>query len=116
MEIAVDGAHSVGSVPNLDVTEMNCDYFFSNLHKWAFAPSTSTILWSKHLPETKHPIVSWSWGQGMSEESLFPGTRDFSSYLAVPAASEYFNKSLPNMQGPYISRALINRGPIYTYI
>ena len=92
MEIAVDGAHSVGSVPNLDVIDMNCDYFFSNLHKWAFAPSTSTILWSKHLPNTKHPIVSWAWGEGMSEESLFPGTRDFSSYLAVPAAIEYLNK------------------------
>ena len=91
MEVAVDGAHSVGSVPDLDVLGMNCDYFFSNLHKWAFAPPTSTVLWSPKLPETRHPVVSWAWGEGMSEESLFPGTRDFSSFLAVPAAIEYLN-------------------------
>jgi len=28
----------------------------------------------------------------MSEESLFPGTRDFSAFLAVPAAIEYLQK------------------------
>lgn len=92
VDVAVDGAHSVGSVPSLNVLDLNCDYFFSNLHKWAFAPSTSTIVWSKNLPSIRHPIVSWAWGQGMSEECLFPGTRDFSALLAVPAAIEYLNK------------------------
>ena len=91
MEVAVDGAHSVGSVPDLDVKAMNCDYFFSNLHKWAFAPPTSTVLWSPKLHAMRHPVVSWGWGEGMSEESLFPGTRDFSSFLAVPAAIAYLN-------------------------
>jgi selenocysteine lyase/cysteine desulfurase len=59
VQICVDGAHSLGSVPNLNVSDLNCDYFFSNLHKWAFAPSTSTIMWSPKLENLQHPIVSW---------------------------------------------------------
>lgn len=38
-----------------------------------------------------HPITSWAWGQGLAEEALFPGTRDFSAMTAVPAAVEYLN-------------------------
>ena len=89
MEICVDGAHAVGSVPGLDVTELDCDFYFSNLHKWGYAPPTATVLWSHKLPDMSHPIVSWAWGRGMAEESLFPGTRDFSAFLSVPAAVEY---------------------------
>lgn len=91
-EVAVDGAHSVGSVHDLDVVDMDCDFFFSNLHKWGFAPGTATVFFCKTpelAAETHHPITSWDYPQGIAEESLFPGTRDFSAILAVPTAVEY---------------------------
>ena len=89
VEVCVDGAHAVGSVSDLDVLDLDCDFYFSNFHKWGFGPPTATVMWSKYLPEMKHPIVSWAWGSGMAEESLFPGSRDFSAIMSVPAAVEY---------------------------
>eukprot|EP00977_Amphora_coffeiformis_P001437 scaffold291_cov168-Amphora_coffeaeformis.AAC.6 len=85
-QVCVDGAHAVGSVPPFDVRTLDCDYYYSNLHKWAFAPSTATIFWSPHAPDMRHPITSWAWGEGLAQETLFPGTRDFSAMAAVPAA------------------------------
>lgn len=92
LQVCVDGAHTVGSVPyDWDVTQLDCDYYYSNLHKWGFAPSTATIFWSPQCPEMRHPITSWGWGQGLAEETLFPGTRDFSAMAAVPAAVDYLD-------------------------
>ena len=90
-EIAVDAAHSVGSILNLDVTAIGADLFFSNLHKWGFAPLTATLLYaSEHVMETtSHPIVSWNYGQGLIAESVFNGTRDYSAILSAPSALEF---------------------------
>ena len=90
-QVCVDGAHAVGSVPPFDVRTLDCDYYYSNLHKWAFAPSTATIFWSPHATSMRHPITSWAWGEGLAQETLFPGTRDFSAMAAVPAAVQYLN-------------------------
>lgn len=93
VEVAVDGSHSVGSC-SFNVEEFGADWFYTNFHKWAFAPPTATLVWAasaKMMQETCHPIPSWHWGKGLPVESLFPGTRDFSAPLAVPAAVEYLN-------------------------
>jgi selenocysteine lyase/cysteine desulfurase len=89
IHVCIDAAHAVGSVQDLDVTQYDCDYYYSNLHKWGFAPSTATIFWSPHCPEMRHPITSWAWGKGLSEDATFSGTRDYSAMAAVPAAVEY---------------------------
>lgn len=91
IEIAVDGAHSVGSA-SVDVDQIGADWFFSNLHKWGFAPSTATVLYaasSELMRDTGHPITSWNWQRGLHDEARFTGTRDYSAMLAVPAAMDY---------------------------
>ena len=93
MEIAVDGAHSIGST-TFDVKELGCDWFLSNLHKWGFAVAPTTLIYaasSSLMKSTTHPITSWAWGQGLASESLFPGTRDFSAILSVPVAMEFLS-------------------------
>merc|ERR1712203_1298395 len=93
-EVAIDGSHSVGSC-DFDVVDLGGDWFFSNLHKWGFAPSTVTVVHAARpelMKTTRHPIPSWTWGQGLAIESRFPGTRDFSASLAVPAAAEYLQR------------------------
>jgi L-cysteine desulfhydrase len=97
-EIAIDGAHSVGSLDMSDIgtniSELGCDYYFSNLHKWAFCPPAATVLWvSDRLGECiSHAVVSWNYGNGLAAESRWPGTRDFSSFMAAPAAIQYLEK------------------------
>jgi len=91
-EVCVDGSHTIGSA-QYDVSQVGAEWFFSNLHKWAFAPNTATLLYGMDnlMKNTSHAVVSWNYLQGLKQESLFPGTRDFSAFLSVPAAIEYLN-------------------------
>ena len=84
-EVAVDGAHALGQVP-VDVDAIGADYFFSNLHKWAFAAPTATVLHS--LRELQHVVPSWGAGD-FAAESRWTGTRDYAAMRAVPAALAY---------------------------
>ena len=44
-EVAVDGAHAIGNIPGgLDVSTLGADWYYSNLHKWGFAPHTCCLL------------------------------------------------------------------------
>lgn len=91
MEIAIDGAHSVGSC-SFDIREVDCDWFFTNLHNWGFAPIASTLIHARSMDmakETHHPVTSWYWEGGLPSECRFTGTRDYSALLAVPAAASY---------------------------
>lgn len=94
VEVCVDGAHGVGSCI-VDVGDIGADWYFSNLHKWGFAPNTATILHAatpELMRETRHPITSWYWRGGLAAEARFPGTRDYSALLATPAAMEYLRR------------------------
>jgi selenocysteine lyase/cysteine desulfurase len=93
-EVCVDGAHSVGSVPDLDVVDIDADFFFTNFHKWGFAPSTVSALHARDaalMRTTGHPITSWDWKEGLAREAAFPGSRDFSAMMALPAAVDYLH-------------------------
>jgi selenocysteine lyase/cysteine desulfurase len=52
VEVMVDGAHAVGHI-NVDITELNCDYYGSSLHKWLSVPLGAGILFvkEKHIPK-----------------------------------------------------------------
>lgn len=65
-EIAVDGAHGVGSVKDLDIPAIGADVYYTNLHKWGFSPHTATAMWCTEevMNSTYHPIVSWHYGKG----------------------------------------------------
>ncbi|CAM6129937.1 unnamed protein product [Calypogeia fissa] len=92
-QVLVDGAQTLGSV-QLDLMEIDADYYAGNLHKWFFAPSSAAFLYSKakHLPRLHHPIISHNYGKGFAVECEWMGTRDFSAMLAVPAAFDFFKK------------------------
>ena len=98
--VLVDGAHAPGAIA-LDIPSLGVDWYVGNLHKWAWVPRSSGILWaSPERQSSLHPVVtSWraglhptviSWGLdlGASAEFDLVGTRDPSPYLAVPAALE----------------------------
>ena len=90
--VLIDGAHAVGMVP-MEVPSIGADWYVGSLHKWAFAPKGSGVLWCK--PERQaalHPVsISHYLGQGFTAEFDYSGTKDNSAWLSVPAALDYMD-------------------------
>jgi isopenicillin-N epimerase len=92
----VDGAHAVGQLP-LDMADIGADFYSSNLHKWCCAPRGSAFLYAR--PEVHHLVepltVSFGYDPKKPNERRlveyleYIGTRDCSSFLAVPTALEF---------------------------
>lgn len=85
--VLADGAHAPGAIP-VNIPALGVDWYVGNLHKWAWVPRSSGILWA--APERQadlHPLVaSWGLDGGFTVEFDMPGTRDPSAHLTAPAA------------------------------
>jgi isopenicillin-N epimerase len=90
VDVLVDGAHAPGML-ELNVTALAPAYYAGNLHKWACAPKGSAFLWCRPDRQSHiHPLViSHHFGQGMSKEFDWQGTRDFAAWFSVPRAIDY---------------------------
>jgi len=88
--VAVDGAHAPGAIA-LDIPSFGADWYFGNLHKWAWAPRSSAIFWVRpdRQAETHPNVISWGLDQGFTTEFDLVGTRDPSPFLAAPAALDF---------------------------
>ena len=91
--ICVDGPHAVAQLP-LRIDELGADFYAASCHKWLSAGFGSGFLyvhprWREHI---QPPILSWGktdqddatpspW-----DELWWPGTRDPTSLLTIPAA------------------------------
>jgi isopenicillin-N epimerase len=88
--VLVDGAHGPGQV-GLDLPAIGADWYVGNCHKWLCAPKGSAFIWA--APDRKdglHPVtISHGYESGFLEEFDWTGTRDFSAFLAVPAAIDF---------------------------
>lgn len=91
--VLVDGAHAPGAIP-LDIPSLGVDYYVGNLHKWAWTPRSSGILWAPPARQAGlHPtVISWGLDQGFTAEFDLVGTRDPSSHLSAPAAIALFQE------------------------
>ncbi|MFK7930020.1 MAG: aminotransferase class V-fold PLP-dependent enzyme [Myxococcota bacterium] len=88
--VLVDGAHAPGQVP-LNLTDLDCDYYTGNLHKWAFAARGTALLWvNPKAPELNPLVVSHGWKGSLHQRLHWPGTRDFSGWLAAPTALQFW--------------------------
>ena len=88
--VLADGAHVPGNVP-LDIGSLGVDWYAANLHKWAWAPRSSGILWTspEQQPHLKPTVVTWGLDHGMAAEFDLAGTRDPSPWLTAPFAIEH---------------------------
>lgn len=113
----IDGAHVPANVANLNLKEINADFYCGNCHKWMLAPTGTGFLYVGRGNEDRlRPMkVSWGWHRelsgwsGLNDEARrpdpderdafgstprirfleFEGTRDPSSWLCVPTAIEF---------------------------
>jgi isopenicillin-N epimerase len=96
----VDGAHVPGHI-DLNITEMNPDYYTGTLHKWMLAPKGSSFLYVKpDLQKDLEPlVVSWGYESVAPGESQFldyhelQGTRDVSAFMCTPKVVAFLEQN-----------------------
>ncbi|KAI7869291.1 pyridoxal phosphate-dependent transferase [Spinellus fusiger] len=94
----IDGAHTLGHIP-LNLDEVDCDFYLSNLHKWFFVPRPAAFIRvAKRNQHLVHPLTINSDYKSNKEglnaltfrdEFGWPGTSDFSNFLCIEDAYEY---------------------------
>ena len=94
--VLVDGAHAPGQVA-LDLPALGADWYSGNCHKWLFAPKGCGFLWARRGAQGNihPPVISHGYGSGFTAEFDWTGTRDFSAWLAVPDALDFFTSLGP---------------------
>jgi isopenicillin-N epimerase len=95
----IDGAHAPGQL-ELDLTQMGCDFYTGNLHKWVNAPKGAAFLYAHPAVQAliEPLVVSFGWQSVQPGPSPlvdyheYIGTRELAAFLSVPAAIAYQNE------------------------
>lgn len=71
----VDAAHGIGII-DLNLTELDPDFFFTNPHKWLMTPTPCGLLYaSKKYQDALHSsTISMNYGKGSEKEFEYHGT------------------------------------------
>lgn len=92
----IDGAHVPGHI-DLDLRDLDPDFYAANCHKWLCAPKGAGFLYArKDKQDMLEPFVcSWNLSRNTHHSTRFVnlfenvGTNDPAPWLAVPAAIEF---------------------------
>ena len=88
----IDGAHALGQVP-IDVTDLDCDFYAANSHKWLYTTKGAGILWVS--PSEQHDIMPNVLGSRADHMTSFQkrfkykGLFDYAPYLTMSDALEF---------------------------
>ena len=79
--VLVDAAHAPGQLPD-DIAALGADHWIGNLHKWAYTPRGSAIMWSRPGADVTPMVLSWQLADGYAASFDYPGTWDYAGWLA----------------------------------
>ena len=96
----VDGAHVPGHI-DLNIQELNPDFYTGTLHKWMLAPKGSSFLYVKKefQSEIDPLVVSWGYESLAPSDSQFldyheyQGTNDHSAFLCTPKVISFLEEN-----------------------
>lgn len=90
--VIIDGAHAPG-VLDINITDINPDFYLGNCHKWLFAPKGTAFLWvakSQQLSDSPEPTVISSSGDfTFTGRYKYTGTRDYTGFSSLPSALQF---------------------------
>jgi isopenicillin-N epimerase len=89
VRVLVDAAHAPGQLRD-DIAALGADHWIGNLHKWAYTPRGSAILWSRPGASVTPTVLSWQLEDGYPESFDYPGTWDYAGWLAVGDGLAYW--------------------------
>jgi isopenicillin-N epimerase len=87
--VLVDAAHAPGLLCD-DIAASGADHWIGNLHKWAYTPRGSAILWSRPGAAVTPTVLSWQIEDGYAASFDYPGTWDYAGWLAAPDGLDYW--------------------------
>lgn len=89
--VFVDAAHVPGTLPT-EIEALGAAYWIGNLHKWAYTPRGSAVLWTREdlRPVTFPTVLSWQLQSGYAESFDHPGTWDYAGWLAIGAGLDFW--------------------------
>jgi len=90
LTILVDAAHAPGHLGD-DIEALGADHWIGNLHKWAYTPRGSAILWSRPGADVTPTVLSWQLDDGYPASFDYPGTWDYAGWLAVGKGLSYWH-------------------------
>ncbi len=105
----VDAAHAPGQLRD-DIAALGADHWIGNLHKWAYTPRGSAILWSRPGVSVTPTVLSWQLEDGYAESFDYPGTWDYAGWLAVGDGLAYW-EDLGGWDAVSALASLVDRGP-----
>ena len=106
--VLVDAAHAPGQLRD-DIADLGADHWVGNLHKWAYTPRGSAILWSRPGATVTPTVLSWTLGDGYAEAFDHPGTWDYAGWLTAPDGLAYW-ESLGGWDGVARLASLVTEG------
>jgi isopenicillin-N epimerase len=89
ISVLVDAAHAPGQLPD-DIAALGVDHWIGNLHKWAYTPRGSAILWSRPGVRVVPTVLSWQLEDGYAASFDYPGTWDYAGWLAAVDGLAYW--------------------------
>jgi isopenicillin-N epimerase len=87
--VLVDAAHAPGQLPD-DIAALGADHWIGNLHKWAYTPRGSAILWTRPGVRVTPTVLSWQLEDGYAASFDYPGTWDYAGWLAAADGLAYW--------------------------
>ena len=87
--VLADAAHAPGHLRD-DIAALGADHWIGNLHKWAYTPRGSAILWSRPGADVTPGVLSWQLEDGYAASFDYPGTWDYAGWLAAGDGLAYW--------------------------